>query len=234
MTTSETQSLGTARVVALDGPAGSGKSTVAKLLATALQLAYLDTGAMYRSVAFACLEQGVDLDDLEQVAEVGRQAAIELDPDGTVTVNGVDATAAIRGPEVTASVSAVASNPAVRTELVQRQRAWAVANGGGVLEGRDIGTVVFPDALLKIYLDARPEVRAARRAGEVPSSDVETIAADIERRDAIDSTRAASPLSRADDAIEVDTSELSISEVVALLADEVEQRIVELGLDIAE
>ncbi len=201
---------------------------MAKLLARALDLDYLDTGAMYRSVAFACLQQGVELLDHDAVADVARHAVIELDPDGTVTVNELDATAAIRGPEVTQSVSLVASNPAVRTELVRRQREWAVAHGGGVLEGRDIGTVVFPDALLKIYLDARPEVRAARRAGEVPSADVKTIAADLERRDSLDSTRATAPLRRADDAIHVDTSDISIEEVVALLTEAVHEQIANL------
>ncbi len=204
---------------------------MAKLLASALDLAYLDTGAMYRSVAFACLEQGIDLTNHDEVAEVGRRAVIDLGVDGSVTVNGLDATAAIRGPEVTQSVSLVASNPDVRTELVRRQREWAVVHNGGVLEGRDIGTVVFPDALLKIYLDARPEVRAARRAGEVPSADAKTIAADIERRDSLDSTRTASPLRRADDAIHVDTSDISIDDVVTLLIDAVHERIAELELD---
>ncbi|MEZ5341630.1 MAG: (d)CMP kinase [Acidimicrobiales bacterium] len=219
--------MGGIAVIALDGPAGSGKSTVAKLLAEAVDLAYLDTGAMYRSVAFACLAEGVDLDDPDAVADVAQRAHIDLARDGTVTVNGVDATTAIRGPEVTRLVSTIATNTAVRHELVGRQRAWAIANGGGVLEGRDIGTVVFPDALLKVYLNARPEVRAARRAGEVSGADLATIAADISRRDQIDSTRTTSPLTRADDAIELDTSDLSIDEVVALIAGVVADRILE-------
>lgn len=217
------------KIIALDGPAGSGKSTVAKRLADALTLAYLDTGAMYRSVAFVCLQQDVDVANSNAVADASREATIELGRDGSVTVNGIDATAAIRGPEVTTLVSHVASNPEVRAEMVGRQRAWAVQHGGGVLEGRDIGTVVFPDALLKIYLTARPEVRAARRANEASTLDVKAIEADIARRDALDSSRDASPLRRADDAIELDTSDIGIEEVVDLLVTAVADRLAELA-----
>ncbi len=209
-------------VVAIDGPAGSGKSTIAKLLAERLELDYLDTGAMYRAVTFACLAGGVEPDDGEAVSAIARRIEIELAPDGTVVVDGIDATTQIRGPEVTRAVSAVASHPDVRSELVSRQREWAHRRGGGVLEGRDIGSVVFPDALVKIYLTASPEVRAARRAGEVSDLDYDTIAADIARRDALDSSRSADPLRRADGAVEIDTSFLTIDDVVTLLVERVE------------
>lgn len=205
-------------VVAIDGPAGSGKSTVAKRLAAVLELDYLDTGAMYRSVTFATLARGIDPDgDAERIVDVAQNAAIDVRADGTVMIDGIDVTIQIRGPEVTRAVSAVASIPGVRAELVSRQREWVRRRNGGVLEGRDIGSVVFPDARLKVYLNASPEVRAQRRAGEVKDLDYDTVAADLARRDAYDSGRAADPLMRADGAIEVDTSDLTIDEVVALL-----------------
>ena len=210
-------------VVAIDGPAGSGKSTVAKRLASALGLDYLDTGAMYRSVTFAALARGFEPDgDSEQIAKVARVSDIDVRSDGTVLVNGMDVTIQIRGPEVTRAVSAVASIPEVRAELVSQQREWARRRGGGVLEGRDIGSVVFPDARLKVYLNASPEVRASRRAGEVEELDYDTVAADLARRDAYDSGRAADPLTRADGAIELDTTDMTIDEVVANLVARVE------------
>ena len=200
-------------VVAIDGPAGAGKSTVGKALAQRLGLDYLDTGAMYRGVTFAALRLGVDPSDAEVVANLARNLDLTV-ASGVVTVDGVDASIEIRGPEVTRAVSAVASNADVRTELVRRQREWARERNGGVLEGRDIGTVVFPDAALKVYLTASPQVRAERRAMEEPGIDVATVAADIARRDAHDSTREASPLAQADDAFMVDTSELSVDDIV--------------------
>jgi len=206
-------------VVAIDGPAGSGKSTVGRRLAEALGLAYLDTGAMYRSVTFAALAHGIDPEDADKVADLAREVSIDLHDDGVVVVDGVDATTQIRGPEVSRSVSTVAANQAVRTELVSRQREWARRRGGGVLEGRDIGTVVFPDAALKVYLTADPEVRAARRAREVTDLDYDSVAADLARRDQYDSTRAHDPLRQADDAVIVDTTGLSIDEVVAQLVE---------------
>jgi len=202
------------KVIAIDGPAGSGKSTVARALAEALGLRYLDTGAMYRSVAFAALRRGVDPDDPEQVARVAREFALRMEDGGVVKVDGVDATIEIRGPEVTRAVSIVAANPAVREEMRSRQREWATKHGGGVMEGRDIGTVVFPDAALKVYLDASPEVRAERRSKEVTDLSYETVAADIARRDALDQGRADSPLRTADDAVSIDTSNLSIAQIV--------------------
>lgn len=210
-------------VVAIDGPAGSGKSTVAKLLAAAVGLEYLDTGAMYRAVTFAVLRRGLDPGDTARLADVASEIDLRLGADGTVTVDGADATTEIRGPEVTRAVSLVAADPDVRRHLVSRQREWVRRHGGGVLEGRDIGSVVFPDARLKVYLSARPEVRAARRAGEVTELDFDTVAADLARRDALDSGRQHDPLRRADGAIEVDTSDLTIEEVVALLARELER-----------
>ena len=208
------------RVIAIDGPAGSGKSTVARRLAERLDLQYLDTGAMYRAVTFAALRRNLDPADAEPVAELARNLDLAVTLEG-VTVDGVDATIEIRGPEVTRAVSTVAANPEVRAELVSRQREWARRRGGGVIEGRDIGSVVFPDATLKVYLDARPEVRAARRSKEVEDLDYETVAADIARRDALDQGRDASPLTRAGDAVELDTSDLSVDEIVDLLAEQV-------------
>jgi cytidylate kinase len=202
------------RVIAIDGPAGSGKSTVAKRLAERLELAYLDTGAMYRAVAFAALRRMLDPDDNEKVAAVAREMSLDVSIAG-VTVDGVDATVEIRGPEVTRAVSIVAANPEVRDEMRRRQREWAVAHGGGVIEGRDIGTVVFPDAELKVYLTAAPEARAQRRAKEVTDLDYETVAADLARRDALDQGRDHSPLVEADDALTMDTTDRTIEQVVA-------------------
>lgn len=212
----------TLTVIAIDGPAGSGKSTVGKALAEHLGLEYLDTGAMYRGVTFAAIRRGIDPADADVVARLAEQVELTV-ADGKVTVDGVDATIEIRGPEVTRAVSLVAANPAVREELVRRQRAWAVARGGGVLEGRDIGSVVFPDATLKVYLDASPEVRASRRSKEVTDLSYETVAADIARRDALDQGRASSPLTVADGAVQVDTSDLGVAEIVARLTELVEE-----------
>ncbi len=199
-------------VIAIDGPAGSGKSTVARALAERLDLEYLDTGAMYRAITFAALRHGVDPADVEPVAALARQ--VDMDIGEVVMVDGVDASIEIRGPAVTQAVSLVANNPEVRTEMVSRQREWVHKRGGGVLEGRDIGTVVFPDAQLKVYLTASPEVRARRRAKEVTDLDYETVAADLVRRDTYDSQRENDPLRQADDATSLDTSNLSVEEIV--------------------
>lgn len=201
-------------VIAIDGPAGSGKSTVARAVAARCGLGYLDTGAMYRSVAFAALHGGVAPDDAEVVANLARNMELSIDIDGTVIVDGIDATIEIRGPEVTRAVSIVAANPAVREEMRSRQRRWAAEHGGGVMEGRDIGTVVFPDARLKVYLDASPEVRAERRSKEVAELSYETVATDLARRDALDSSRSADPLRTADDAVVIDTSDLTVEQIV--------------------
>jgi cytidylate kinase len=200
------------RVIAIDGPAGSGKSTVAKQVAARLALPYLDTGAMYRSVAFACIQRGIDPDDADVVARLARD--VEIDVSDKVLVDGVDATIEIRGPEVTRAVSAVAANAEVRRELVMRQREWGDAHGGGVVEGRDIGSVVFPNADVKVYLTASDEERARRRAKEVTDLDYDQVAADIARRDHVDSTRAASPLAVADDAVQIDTTGRTIDDIV--------------------
>lgn len=203
------------RVIAIDGPAGSGKSTVAKALAEALGLRYLDTGAMYRSVAFAAMRRGIDTDEVDPIARLAREIELRMDDDGSIRVDGVDATIEIRGPEVTRAVSIVAANPGVREELRSRQREWANRHGGGVMEGRDIGTVVFPDATLKVYLDASPEIRAERRSQEVTDLSYETVAVDIARRDALDQGRDDSPLRTAADAVVIDTSTLTVDEIVA-------------------
>jgi len=203
------------RVIAIDGPAGSGKSTVARAVAEQLGLRYLDTGAMYRAVAFAALHRGVDPADADLVARLTHGLEVVLEPDGRVVVDGIDATIEIRGPEVTRAVSIVAANPDVRTAMVARQRDWTRDHDGGVLEGRDIGTVVFPDADLKVYLDASPEVRAARRSAEVENLSYETVASDLARRDALDQGRTHDPLRTADDAVVIDTSDLSVEEIVA-------------------
>jgi CMP/dCMP kinase len=200
------------RVIAIDGPAGSGKSTVARAVADRLAMDYLDTGAMYRAVAFAAIRRGIDPADAEPVSRLARD--LELEVADKVMVDGVDATIEIRSPEVTRAVSAVAANPEVRTELVRRQREWAAAHGGGVIEGRDIGTVVFPAADLKVYLDANDAERATRRSKEMLDLHYDEVAADIARRDHVDSTRSASPLAVADDAVRLDTTGQSIDEVV--------------------
>jgi CMP/dCMP kinase len=210
------------RVIAIDGPAGSGKSTVAKALAARLGLEYLDTGAMYRSVTFAALRRGIDPGDADVVGRMAADVVIDVRPDGVV-VDGVDASIEIRGPEVSRAVSIVAANPAVRTEMVRRQREWVASRGGGVLEGRDIGTVVFPDAELKVYLTADPEVRAERRSKEVTDLDYETVAADLARRDALDQGREVSPLAEADDAFLLDTTGLDVEEIIDVIAAQVSQ-----------
>lgn len=211
------------RVIAIDGPAGSGKSTVARAVAERLGLEYLDTGAMYRSVAFAALRGDVDPADVDGVASMVPELEIDV-TGGVVLVDGVDASIEIRGPEVTRAVSVVAANPVVRTELVSRQREWAIRRGGGVIEGRDIGSVVFPDAVLKLYLTASAEERAGRRAKEVTDLDYETVAADIARRDALDQGREASPLTEAPDAVVVDTTGRSIEEIVDEVLSHLEDR----------
>ena len=198
-------------VIAIDGPAGAGKSTVARMLAEALDLDYLDTGAMYRAVAWAALENGVDPAG-RAVVDLARQ--VEVGVGDKVSVTGVDATQEIRGPDVSKAVSAVAAQPDVRAELVAIQRRWIASRGGGVVEGRDIGTVVFPDADVKVYLTARPDVRARRRFAESTGQELDEIVRDIERRDKVDSGRHASPLRPADDAVTIDTSDRDAAAVV--------------------
>ncbi len=202
-------------VIAIDGPAGAGKSTIAKALAARLGLEYLDTGAMYRAVTFAAMVQGIDFDDASAVGALARRMSMDVGED-RVLVDGVDATIEIRRRDVTAAVSAVAANSEVRAELRARQREWAEQRGGGVIEGRDIGSVVFPGATLKLYLTASPRVRAERRVGEA-GGDVREIERAISVRDDKDSSRADGPLRKADGSTEVDTTGLSIDEVLAVI-----------------
>ncbi|MDQ3390244.1 MAG: (d)CMP kinase [Actinomycetota bacterium] len=199
-------------VIAIDGPAGAGKSTVARALADRLGLEYLDTGAMYRAITFAALAKDVSVYDIDAVAALSPHVEMTVEP-GSVTVDGVDATAAIRGRDVTERVSAVAANSAVRADLVARQRRWGVERGGGVIEGRDIGTVVFPDARLKIYVTATPRVRAERRVGEI-GGDVDDVESAIVERDRLDSTRSDSPLREADGSHTIDTSGRAVADIV--------------------
>jgi cytidylate kinase len=204
------------KVVAIDGPSGSGKSTVARALAERLGLEYLDTGAMYRAVAFAALDRQIDPADHDAVAKLVQDLEVVTDG-GNVTVDGVDASVQIRGSEVTGAVSAVAANADVRREMVARQREWIRVRGGGVVEGRDIGTEVWPDAELKVYLTADLAVRAARRQQESGAPSQQDVAAALATRDAKDSTRAASPLTQAEDAVVVDTTGRSVEEIVGSL-----------------
>jgi CMP/dCMP kinase len=206
-------------VVAVDGPSGSGKSTVSRRLATALGARYLDTGAMYRAVTWAVLSAGVDPQDGIEVARIAESVRLEIgiDPDHPfVRVDGVPVDGPIRGPEVTRAVSAVSAVPEVRRLMVAEQRALILSAGRIVVEGRDIGTVVVPDADLKVYLTASVDERARRRSIE-HATDQNATAADLKRRDTLDSSRAADPLRRADDAVELDTTRLGIDEVVARL-----------------
>jgi len=202
-------------VIAIDGPAGAGKSTIAKALATRLGVDYLDTGAMYRAVTVAGQRRGIALDDLPAIGALARELQLVIDDDG-VFIDGVESGNEIRTPAVTAAVSAVASNSEVRAELRARQRAWAHEHGGGVIEGRDIGSVVFPEARLKLYLTASPRVRAERRVAEA-GGDVDEIERAIAVRDGTDTSRADGPLREADGALVVDTTGLGIDEVLDVI-----------------
>ena len=213
-------------VVAVDGPSGSGKSTVSRRLAAGLGARYLDTGAMYRALTWAVLRSGVELTDAESVAKVAAEADLRIgtDPQGyAVTVDGTAVSTAIRGAEVTAAVSAVAAVAAVRELLVDRQRRVIADAGRIVVEGRDIGSVVAPDADLKVYLTASEAARAKRRSAE-DAADVAATAADLARRDRLDSTRKVNPLQQAPDAVVLDTTELGIDEVVARLREMLTER----------
>jgi cytidylate kinase len=191
-------------IIAIDGPAGSGKSTVSRALARRLGIDRLDTGAMYRAVAWAALDRHIDPADQPAVAELAR--AIGISVGDQVEVDGTDVTQAIRGPEVSGAVSVVAANPAVRSVLVQRQRRWVAERGGGVVEGRDIGSVVFPEAKVKIFLTASADERARRR----PEEDQQALS----RRDRLDSTRAVSPLGVAEGAVVIDTTDRPVEDIV--------------------
>lgn len=200
------------RVIAIDGPAGAGKSTIAQALSTRLGMKYLDTGAMYRAITFEAMLRNLDLDDLDHIAQLAIDCDLHVGLD-RVIINGHDATTAIRQSDVTANVSKVAANSGVRKEMRIRQQEWATMHGGGVIEGRDISTVVFPDAILKVFLTASPQIRAQRRV-EQQGGNVDEIASAIEQRDLIDSTRSDSPLMESSDSIVVDTSNRTIEEVV--------------------
>ena len=217
------------KVIALDGPSGSGKSTVARGVAQALGWRYVDTGATYRAATLAVLRAGTGLDDPGSVAKVVDAAEIDVSTDpsaAAVRLDGEDVTALVRGPEVTAAVSAVSAVPAVRTQLVELQRRLA-GEAGAVLEGRDIGTAVFPDAPVKVFLDASADVRAARRAGDTDAgvsvaagqTAVSAVAADLARRDRLDSSRPTSPLQAAPDAVHLDSSTLDAAQVVEHVLD---------------
>nr|NIL82169.1 Cytidylate kinase [Rhodococcus kroppenstedtii] len=211
-------------IVAMDGPSGTGKSSVSRLLASRLGASYLDTGAMYRAATVWVLSQGVDSTDADAVTTAVASLPLEIGTDPTaerVEVAGEDVTGPIRGGEVTAAVSAVSAVPAVREKLVAMQREIAMRSDRVVVEGRDIGTVVLPDADLKIYLTASAETRAARRndqnVADGRGDDYAGVLADVQRRDLADSTRALSPLRPADDAVTVDTSDLTKDGVIDAL-----------------
>jgi cytidylate kinase len=217
-------------VIAIDGPAGTGKSSVSRGLARRLGARYLDTGAMYRILTLAVLRAGVDLDDPQAIAAAaGAPLAVGHDPDvDRALLDKEDVTAAIRGDEVTRAVSAVSAVPEVRSRLVGLQRDLAHGPDSVVVEGRDIGTVVLPDADLKIFLTASAQKRAGRRndqnvAAGLPD-DYDTVLADVLRRDHLDSTRPVSPLRAAPDAVVVDTSDMTREEVIDRLCDLVAER----------
>ena len=201
--------------IAIDGPAGAGKSTIARDVARALGARFLDTGALYRAIALACLQQGVDPNDAPAVEALARTFEVELDGEH-VFLNGTDVTKKIRGEGVTAIVSVVAQNPGVRAALLDTQRALA-ERSDLVAEGRDMTTVVFPDAQLKIFLTASLDERAKRRALElgIEGSDVNALSEAIAARDDADSKRAESPLAKAPDAVEIDTTDMSVQDVVS-------------------
>jgi cytidylate kinase len=202
-------------VIAIDGPSGSGKSTVSRELAARLGLRYLDTGAMYRAVTAAVLAAGIDPAAADRVASFVPALALDISTDtaaARVAVDGRDVTAEIRGPAVTEAVSAVSATPAVRSAMVGAQRA-IIGSGGIVVEGRDIGTAVAPDADLKVFLTAAAATRAARRALETEAP-VAATAADLARRDQLDATRAASPLAQAPDALVLDSTDLDPDAIV--------------------
>ena len=201
------------RVIAIDGPAGAGKSTVARQVSTATGLRYLDTGAMYRCVALEVQNSATDPHNAEAVGKIARDVQVIIERDAA-KLNGVDVTSEIRSTEINAIVSIIAAHTPVRDAMREQQRRWIQAQQGGVVEGRDIGTVVFPDAILKVFLTASPEVRAERRVGQT-GGDIAVVAASIAERDHLDSTRLDSPLRPSDGSVIVDSSNRTIEEVVA-------------------
>ncbi|MDK1475650.1 (d)CMP kinase [Streptomyces sp. 549] len=221
-------------VVAIDGPSGTGKSSTSKAVAAQLGMNYLDTGAQYRAITWWMLSNGIDVNDAAAVADASGKPDLVSGTDPaapTITVDGADAAGPIRTPEVTAAVSAVSAVPQVRTRITELQRAIAAgAPTGIVVEGRDIGTTVLPDADLKIFLTASPEARAARRGGELAGRggekpvDLDATRQALLRRDRADSSRKTSPLAKADDAVEVDTTELTLEQVIECVVTLIEDR----------
>jgi cytidylate kinase len=214
-------------LIAIDGPSGAGKGTVARTVASALGYRHVDTGAMYRAVAWKARHEGLDLSDAAAVASLAARAV--LDVNGRVTIDGHDVTTVIRTPAIDAAATIVAQHPAVRAVLVERQRRYA-AGGGVVMEGRDIGSVVFPDADVKIYLDAEPEERAKRRSQDPAHAastviGAEGVAEALEVRDRMDRTRHVSPLMRAADAVYIDTTQLTVGQVVSRVMALVQERL---------
>lgn len=214
-------------IIAIDGPSGAGKGTVARALAARLGYRHIDTGAMYRALAWKASRDGVDLADEAGVAALGERAAFDVEA-GRIAIDGHDVKAAIRTPEIDKAAAAVARHAAVRRVLVARQRSFG-EGGGVVMEGRDIGTVVFPDADVKIYLDASPEERARRRAADPAhtssqGTQLSEVATALAERDKSDSTRAVSPLSVAPDAVVMDTTGVPIEDVIEKVLGLVEQR----------
>ncbi|MER8047802.1 (d)CMP kinase [Streptomyces sp. NPDC094032] len=215
-------------IVAIDGPSGTGKSSTSKAVAAKLGLSYLDTGAQYRAITWWMISNGVDVQDADAVANAAAKPVIVSGTDParpTITVDGVDAAGPIRTEEVTSKVSAVSAVPEVRALITELQRSIARgAEQGIVVEGRDIGTTVLPDADLKIFLTASPEARAARRSGEVKGADVHATKEALVKRDAADSSRKTSPLAKAADAVEVDTTELTLDQVIECVVTLVDEK----------
>lgn len=215
-------------IVAIDGPSGTGKSSTSKAVAAQLGLSYLDTGAQYRAITWWMVTNGIDIADPSAIAAAAGKPEIlsGTDPTGpTITVDGVDVAGPIREQDVTSKVSAVSAVPDVRARITELQRAIAAsAVTGIVVEGRDIGTTVLPDADLKIFLTASPEARAARRSGELRGADLDTTREALMKRDAADAGRKTSPLAKADDAVEVDTTDLTLQQVIECVVTLVEEK----------
>jgi len=215
-------------IVAIDGPSGTGKSSTSKAVAAQLGLSYLDTGAQYRAMTWWMVSNGIDVADPAAIAAAAGKPEIisGTDPEApAISVDGTDVAGPVRTQEVTAKVSAVSAVPEVRARITELQRTIAAAAEGGiVVEGRDIGTTVLPDADLKIFLTASPEARAARRSGELKGADVNATREALIKRDTADSSRKTSPLAKADDAVEVDTSDLTLEQVIECVVTLVEEK----------